>query len=141
MRWQIPSSAFPRTSREARIWRRTSAREAAQTGKKRRDRVERQLEGLIANTLRSVQALEGKLNNDVVAIDPIGDDETAEEVVRQGARSGRLLLATLLETDAASAVEKLARRSGRAAELVRALRLVVAQRLVRRLCDSARERP
>jgi molecular chaperone DnaK len=48
----------------SRLVAETRAREAAEKGKKERDGIERQLDGLVANTMRSVQALEGKLTKE-----------------------------------------------------------------------------
>jgi molecular chaperone DnaK len=42
----------------------TRARESAERSKKDQEAVIRQLDGLVANTMRSVQALEGKLTSD-----------------------------------------------------------------------------
>ena len=75
----------------------------------------------------------------VLAVDPVVDDETSESLVRLAARSGLLVLGTLLETDAPAAIETLARQSARSSDLARALSAVVAQRVVRRICESCRE--
>jgi type IV pilus assembly protein PilB len=85
-------------------------------------------------------ALRSCLHQDVniVAMDPIGTDDTVEEMVQLGARSGILFLATLLEEDAPSALLTLVQRSGQAADVARAVRVVVAQRLVRRICASCK---
>jgi len=48
----------------SRLVEETRARETEERGKKDRDSVVRQLDGLVANTIRSVQALEGKLTSE-----------------------------------------------------------------------------
>jgi molecular chaperone DnaK len=51
-------------SEVSRLVGETRAREQAERSKKDQEAVVRQLEGLVANTMRSVQALEGKLTPD-----------------------------------------------------------------------------
>ncbi len=51
-------------SEVGRLVSETRARETAERSKKEQDAVIRQLDGLVGNTMRSVQALEGKLNPD-----------------------------------------------------------------------------
>jgi molecular chaperone DnaK len=48
----------------SRLVTETRSRDQAERGRKEQDAVARQLEGLVANTMRSVQALEGKLTAD-----------------------------------------------------------------------------
>ena len=71
---------------------------------------------------------------DVIMVDEIVDDQSAEAVVRIAARAGPLLLASVNDTDAPSAIQKLAHMSGQPFLLGRALSLAVAQTLVRRIC-------
>ena len=71
---------------------------------------------------------------DVLAVDEIEDEPTAEAVVRLAARAGPLLVATMSDTDAASAVLKIAHMSGQPFLLGQTLSMVVAQALVRRIC-------
>ena len=76
---------------------------------------------------------------DIIALDPLFNDEAVREVVRLGARSGLLFLATLLEDDAPSALLTLVERSGGpASDVARAVRVIVAQRLIRRVCANCK---
>jgi len=110
------------------------------------DRVEYSLPGVNQVSLRpdvglnAVAALRSIQRQDpnVILVDEIRDDETAEASVKLAARAGQIMLAGRNGTDAASAVEGLARASGRAFLLGHALNLVVAQRLARRVCESCK---
>lgn len=75
---------------------------------------------------------------DVVMVDEIADDESAEALVRIAARAGPLILASVNDTDAPSAIQRLAHMSGQPFLLGRALSLAVAQTLVRRICASCK---
>jgi type II secretory ATPase GspE/PulE/Tfp pilus assembly ATPase PilB-like protein len=74
---------------------------------------------------------------DVVLVGEVRDAETAA-VAAQAALTGHLVLATLHTADAAGAVARLADVGVEPFKLAAALRGVVAQRLVRRLCDGCR---
>jgi type IV pilus assembly protein PilB len=81
----------------------------------------------------------------VIALDEICNSlnepqnrEAAAVTVQAAARGGCLVLAVMSDEDAPSAVETLAKASGQPFLLSRALRLVVAQRLVRRLCSKCK---
>ena len=71
---------------------------------------------------------------DVLAVDEIVDEQTAEAVIRLAARAGPLLVAAMSDTDAPSAVLKIAHMSGQPFLLGQALSMVVAHGLVRRIC-------
>jgi type IV pilus assembly protein PilB len=75
---------------------------------------------------------------DIIMVGEIRDRETAEIAVR-AALVGRLLLATLHTNDAAGAVPRLLDMGVERFLLASTLALVVAQRLVRRICVSCRE--
>ncbi len=70
---------------------------------------------------------------DVVLVGEIRDRETAALAVQAG-RSGHFVLATLPTNDAASALVRLRELGVDSAEIATAVKGVVAQRLVRRLC-------
>jgi len=75
---------------------------------------------------------------DVIMVGEIRDRETAEIAVRS-ALIGRLLLSTLHTNDAVSAVPRLLDMGIEPFLLASTLSVVVAQRLVRRLCTNCRE--
>ncbi|RDU94833.1 GspE/PulE family protein [Trinickia dinghuensis] len=74
---------------------------------------------------------------DVIMIGEIRDAETAD-VALKAAQTGHLVLATLHTNDAPSAVGRLLDIGAAPYNLAAALRLVTAQRLVRRLCTCCR---
>ena len=74
---------------------------------------------------------------DVVLVGEVRDQETAA-VAAQAALTGHLVLATLHTVDAAGAVARLADVGVEPFKLAAALRGVVAQRLLRRLCPDCR---
>ncbi len=74
---------------------------------------------------------------DVVLVGEVRDPETAA-VAAQAALTGHLVLATLHTVDAVGAVTRLADVGVEPFKLAAALRGVVAQRLVRRLCAACR---
>jgi type II secretory ATPase GspE/PulE/Tfp pilus assembly ATPase PilB-like protein len=75
---------------------------------------------------------------DVIMVGEIRDRETAEVAVRS-ALVGRLLLSTLHTNDTASAVPRLIDMGIQPFLLSSTLSLVIAQRLVRRICPACRE--
>lgn len=75
---------------------------------------------------------------DVVLVGEIRDIETAETAI-QASLTGHLVLSTLHTNDAATAVTRLVDMGVEAYKLSSALRGVVAQRLLRRLCPVCRE--
>jgi type II secretory ATPase GspE/PulE/Tfp pilus assembly ATPase PilB-like protein/ActR/RegA family two-component response regulator len=75
---------------------------------------------------------------DVVLVGEIRDQETAQIAV-QASLTGHLVLSTLHTNDAANAVTRLVDMGMEAYKIASALRGVVAQRLLRRLCPNCRE--
>jgi type IV pilus assembly protein PilB len=75
---------------------------------------------------------------DVIMVGEIRDRETAEVAVRS-ALIGRLLFSTLHTNDTASAIPRLIDMGVEPYLLASTLRLVMAQRLVRRVCPACRE--
>lgn len=74
---------------------------------------------------------------DVLMIGEIRDHETAQMAVR-AAMTGHLVIATLHTNDAVTAVSRLLDMGVEAVDLATALSGVLAQRLVRRCCDTCR---
>jgi type II secretory ATPase GspE/PulE/Tfp pilus assembly ATPase PilB-like protein len=109
------------------------------------DPVERRLPGVVqvqtheraglsfATALRAIL----RQDPDVVLVGEVRDRETAA-VAAQAALTGHLVLATLHTVDAVGAVSRLADVGVEPFKLAAALRGVVAQRLVRRLCGACR---
>jgi type II secretory ATPase GspE/PulE/Tfp pilus assembly ATPase PilB-like protein len=77
-------------------------------------------------------------NPDVVLVGETRDAETAQLAVR-AALTGHLVLSTLHTNDALAAIPRLRDLGVESFLLAAALRLVAAQRLVRRLCEACRE--
>jgi type II secretory ATPase GspE/PulE/Tfp pilus assembly ATPase PilB-like protein/8-oxo-dGTP pyrophosphatase MutT (NUDIX family) len=86
-----------------------------------------------ASALRSVL----RQDPDVVLIGEIRDRETAA-IALQASLTGHLVFATLHTNDACSSIVRLTDLGVEAAKLAGALKGVVAQRLIRRLCRSCR---
>ena len=84
-----------------------------------------------ASALRSIL----RQDPDVVLVGEIRDAETAEIAVR-ASMTGHLVLSTLHTNDAVSALSRLADIGLDLGNLATALRAVIAQRLVRRLCPE-----
>jgi len=87
-----------------------------------------------ASALRSIL----RQDPDVVLVGEVRDRETAEIAV-QASLTGHLVLSTLHTNDAANAVTRLVDIGVEPYKIGSALRGVIAQRLVRRLCDACRE--
>jgi type II secretory ATPase GspE/PulE/Tfp pilus assembly ATPase PilB-like protein/ActR/RegA family two-component response regulator len=87
-----------------------------------------------ASALRSIL----RQDPDVVLIGEIRDQETAQIAV-QASLTGHLVLSTLHTNDAPNSVTRLVDMGLEAYKLASALRGVVAQRLMRRLCKSCKE--
>jgi type II secretory ATPase GspE/PulE/Tfp pilus assembly ATPase PilB-like protein len=87
-----------------------------------------------ASALRSIL----RQDPDVVLIGEIRDQETAQIAV-QASLTGHLVLSTLHTNDAANAITRLLDMGMEAYKIGSALRGVVAQRLMRRLCLACRE--
>jgi CheY-like chemotaxis protein len=86
-----------------------------------------------ASALRSIL----RQDPDVVLVGEIRDQETAQIAV-QASLTGHLVLSTLHTNDAANAVTRLVDMGIESYKLASALRGVVAQRLMRRLCPACR---
>src|SRR6266513_4949979 len=87
-----------------------------------------------ASALRSIL----RQDPNVVLIGEIRDRETAQIAV-QASLTGHLVLSTLHTNDAANAVTRLVDIGVEAYKIAAALRVVVAQRLMRRLCLTCKE--
>lgn len=87
-----------------------------------------------ANALRSIV----RQDPDIILVGEIRDQETAEIAV-DAALTGHLVLSTLHTNDASGAVPRLAELGAQPKLFSDALRLIIAQRLVRRLCPKCRE--
>ena len=86
-----------------------------------------------ASALRSIL----RQDPDVVLIGEIRDQETAQ-IALQASLTGHLVLSTLHTNDAPNAVTRLVDMGMEAYKIASALRGVVAQRLMRRLCTACR---
>lgn len=75
---------------------------------------------------------------DIVMVGEIRDQETAETAI-QAALTGHLVLSTLHTNDAAGAIPRLLALGVKPYLLVPALNLIIAQRLVRKICENCRE--
>ncbi|HEU5171403.1 MAG TPA: type II/IV secretion system protein [Gemmatimonadales bacterium] len=87
-----------------------------------------------ASALRSIL----RQDPDVVLVGEIRDQETAQ-IALQASLTGHLVLSTLHTNDAANSVTRLLDMGLEAYKIASALRGVVAQRLMRRLCLACRE--
>lgn len=74
---------------------------------------------------------------DIIMLGEIRDEESAEMALR-AAQTGHLVLSTLHTNDAPSAVERLLQLGIKEYELKNSLLLVIAQRLLRRVCVKCR---
>ena len=74
---------------------------------------------------------------DVIMVGEIRDEETADVAVK-AAQTGHLVLSTLHTNDAPAAIARLIDIGVEPYNLAAALRMVTAQRLVRRLCEACR---
>ncbi|MDQ6971379.1 MAG: ATPase, T2SS/T4P/T4SS family [Mariprofundaceae bacterium] len=109
------------------------------------DPVEFQIRGInqvqvnVAAGMNFAAALRSILRQDpdVVMLGEIRDHETAE-IALHAAQTGHLVLSTLHTNDAASTVRRLLDMGVDAPSLSAALNMVVAQRLVRRLCPKCK---
>lgn len=75
---------------------------------------------------------------DVIMVGEIRDIETAEIAVK-AAQTGHLVLSTLHTNDAPSSLTRLINMGVAPFNIASSVNLIIAQRLVRRLCDSCRE--
>ncbi len=88
-----------------------------------------------ASVLRSIL----RQDPDVVLVGEIRDRETAEVAI-QASLTGHLVLSTLHTNDAPSTIMRLVDLGVDASSLSAALRAVIAQRLLRRICTACRRR-
>jgi type IV pilus assembly protein PilB len=86
-----------------------------------------------ANGLRSIM----RQDPDVILVGEVRDKETAEISI-QAALTGHLVFSTVHANDAAGAIPRFLDLKVRASSIGPALNLVIAQRLVRRLCAQCR---
>lgn len=75
---------------------------------------------------------------DIILVGEIRDSETATTAI-DAALTGHLVFSTLHTNNAPGAIPRLVDLKAKVASLASALRLVVAQRLVRKLCSSCRQ--
>ncbi len=87
-----------------------------------------------ANALRSIV----RQDPDIILVGEIRDRETAEIAV-DASLTGHLVLSTLHTNDASGAVPRLVELGAQPKLFSDALRLIIAQRLVRRLCPKCKE--
>ncbi len=86
-----------------------------------------------ANGLRSIM----RQDPDIILVGEIRDHDTAE-IALQAGLTGHLVFSTIHANDAAGAIPRLIDLGVRASSIGPALNLVIAQRLVRRLCAHCR---
>lgn len=86
-----------------------------------------------AHTLRAML----RQDPDVIMVGEIRDDETAEIAI-QAAQTGHLVLSTLHTNDAPSTLARLRHMGVAAFNVAASVRLITAQRLVRRLCQHCK---
>jgi len=87
-----------------------------------------------ASALRAVM----RQDPDVVMVGEIRDPETADIAIN-AALTGHLVLSTLHTNDAPGAIERLQNLNVRISLIPAAIKLVIAQRLVRKLCKTCKE--
>jgi type II secretory ATPase GspE/PulE/Tfp pilus assembly ATPase PilB-like protein len=91
-------------------------------------------EGAFANNLRAVL----RLDPDIIMVGEIRDNDTAKTAL-QASLTGHLVLTTFHASSAAAALTRLMDVIGQNPLFVSAIRLVMAQRLVRRLDDNTKQ--
>lgn len=97
-----------------------------------------QVNAKVGLTFASVLRSALRQDPDIVLIGEMRDKETAEIGLR-AAMTGHLVLSTLHTNDSISTVHRLLDMGAEGYLVATALRAVVAQRLVRKICDSCRE--
>ncbi|MFH1838074.1 MAG: GspE/PulE family protein [Candidatus Kuenenbacteria bacterium] len=75
---------------------------------------------------------------DIIMVGEIRDDETTELVIHAGL-TGHFVLSTLHTNDAFGAIPRLIDMKGKPFLLANVLNVIIAQRLVRRLCENCKE--
>lgn len=111
------------------------------------DPIEYQLDGILQTSVNDKEgytfatALRALLrqNPDIMMIGEIRDEETANIAV-QAALTGHSILSTLHTNDAAGSIQRLINMGVRGDDLATAVNALMAQRLVRKLCDCKTER-
>jgi type II secretory ATPase GspE/PulE/Tfp pilus assembly ATPase PilB-like protein len=111
------------------------------------DPIEYQLDGILQTSVDEkagytfATALRALLrqNPDIMMIGEIRDEETANIAI-QAALTGHSILSTLHTNDAAGSIQRLVNMGVRSDDLATAVNAVMAQRLVRKLCDCKTER-
>jgi len=112
------------------------------------DPIEYQLDGILQTSVDDKEgytfatALRALLrqNPDIMMIGEIRDEETANIAI-QAALTGHSILSTLHTNDSAGSIQRLVNMGVRADDLATAVNALMAQRLVRKLCDCKIERP
>lgn len=114
------------------------------------DPVEREIEGVIQVNVRPADNSEVNLSYttvlkamlrqdpDILMVGEIRDAETAQ-IASRAAMTGHLILSTIHTNDAPGTITRLLDMGLEPYNIVGALRLVIAQRLVRRICSQCRE--
>ena len=110
------------------------------------DPVEYQLEGVIQTPIDHSQGMDFakglrsilRQDPDIVMVGEIRDFETAETAV-QAALTGHLVLSTLHTNDAAGAIPRFIDLGVKAVTLAPALIALIAQRLLRKICQSCKQ--
>lgn len=105
------------------------------------DPIEIELDGIIQSQVNRAISLDFsqllrtflRQDPDIIMLGEIRDEESAEMALR-AAQTGHLVLSTLHTNDAPSAIERLLQLGIKEFELKNSLLLVIAQRLVRKLC-------
>ena len=95
--------------------------------------VHEEIELTFANVLRSIL----RQDPNIIMVGEIRDQETAEIAIRS-ALTGHLVFSTLHTNDAASAVSRLTDMGVEPFLVASSVRLVMAQRLVRKVCDKCK---
>ena len=111
------------------------------------DPIEYQLEGILQTSVNDKEgynfatALKALLrqNPDIMMIGEIRDRETAGIAV-QAALTGHFVLSTLHTNDSAGSIQRLINMGVRNDDLATAINALMAQRLIRKLCDCKKER-
>jgi type II secretory ATPase GspE/PulE/Tfp pilus assembly ATPase PilB-like protein len=111
------------------------------------DPIEYQLDGILQTSVNDKEgytfatALRALLrqNPDIMMIGEIRDEETANIAI-QAALTGHSILSTLHTNDAAGSIQRLVNMGVRSDDLATAVNALMAQRLVRKLCDCKAER-
>lgn len=110
------------------------------------DPIEYELEGIVQTPIDRAAGLDFakslpiilRQDPDIVMVGEIRDFETAE-TASQGALTGHLVLSTMHTNDAAGAIPRLLDLGVKPVTLAPALHMLIAQRLLRRICQTCHE--